>query len=425
MKILLIGSGGREHALALKLKESALLEKLYAVPGNPGILQIAERADISIADFPAIADYVRSKMIDLVVIGPEEPLINGLTDFLQSSGVAVFGPTEKAAIIEGSKAFSKDLMQKYNIPTAAYRTFTDCDQALAYLAEGDGPIVVKASGSAAGKGAIVCQNRAEAVSAVKEMMQDKVFGSAGEEVVIEEFMVGEEASIFAITDGKYYKLMAAAQDHKAAFDGDLGPNTGGMGTYAPAPVITPELLNRITTEIIEPTLSGMRKENREFAGALFVGIMVTNAGPKVIEYNCRFGDPETQVILPLFDGDLAELLYQAATQKFTCNQILPTKKTHAVCVNLVSGGYPGSYEKKMPVSGLEQIENAVVIHAGTMVENGQLLTNGGRVFGVVALADSLAAAIDKSYAEAAKISFKNLFFRKDIGAKGLKYYNNY
>jgi len=424
MKILLIGSGGREHALALKLKESSLVEQIYAVPGNPGILEIAEMADISITDFEAVAGFVNDRQIDLVIVGPEEPLINGITDFLQAEGIAVFGPTQKAALIEGSKAFSKDLMKKYHIPTAAYQTFTDYDQALSYLAKGSGPIVVKASGSAAGKGAVVCLNRDEARSALTEMMQNKIFGSAGEEVVIEEFMVGEEASIFAVTDGKYYKLLTPAQDHKAAYDGDLGPNTGGMGTYAPAPVVSSELLNQIATEIVEPTLAGMRQENRSFAGVLFVGVMVTPDGPKVIEYNCRFGDPETQVILPLFDGDLAELLYQAATGKFTVNEILPVKAAHAVCVNLVSGGYPGSYEKKLPISGLEQIDNAVVIHAGTMLNNNQLLTAGGRVLGVVTQAESLASAINKSYSEAAKIDFKGVYFRKDIGAKGLKYYNN-
>ena len=423
MKILLIGSGGREHALALKLKESKKVTQLYALPGNPGICQIARRIELPVDDFEAIADFCQADNIDLVVVGPEEPLINGMADFLIKEGIAVFGPRKQAAALEGSKAFSKDLMRKYNIPTAAYQTFSSSRDAIDYLKDCSYPIVVKASGIAAGKGVIIAQTQQEAVQAVQDMMENRIFGAAGAEVVIEEFMIGEEASVFAVTDGNYYQLLTPAQDHKAVFDGDLGPNTGGMGTYAPAPVVCPSMLEKIGTEIVEPTLRAMREEGCPFAGVLFVGLMITANGPKVIEYNCRFGDPETQVVLPLYDGDLAELLYNAATGKFTQNSLLPVKKEHAVCVILASGGYPGSYQKGLPVSGLDEVKEATVIHAGTKAENGSIITAGGRVFGVVAKGSTLLEAIAKSYREAGKIRFDGVFCRTDIGTKGLKYYN--
>lgn len=423
MNILLIGSGGREHALAIKLKESAGTDKLFALQGNPGIWKIAEKVEIPVNDFSAITDFVQNNQVNLVVVGPEEPLMNGLADYLNAAGIPVFGPKKNAAILEGSKAFSKDLMKKYNIPTADYQIFRDCDTAVEYLDNCTYPIVIKASGLAAGKGVIISQNKANATKAVKEMMQDKIFGQAGDEVVIEEFLSGEEASVFALTDGNYYKLLAPAQDHKTVFDGNLGPNTGGMGTYAPAPVVGKEMLVQIGREIIEPTLAAMRRENRPFTGALFVGLMITKNGPKVIEYNCRFGDPETQVVLPLLDADLTELLYNAATGNFKCNEILPAKPIHAVCIILASGGYPGNYEKKLPISGLENINEACLIHAGTILEDNRILTNGGRVLGVVATGTTLEATIKKAYSEVAKISFSNVHYRKDIGKNGLKFYS--
>ena len=422
MKILVIGSGGREHSIANKLNSEG--HTIFCAPGNGGIAEIATNVDLSISDFDAITQYVKSESIDLVVVGPEDPLINGITDHLQSSGIAVFGPTKEAAKIEGSKAFSKDLMKKYGIPTARYQNFTDYDKALTYLENHPIPVVIKASGNAAGKGAVICNSLSEAKSTLKEMMVDKVFGDAGLEVVIEEFMVGEEASIFAICCGENYVTLPAAQDHKAIYDGDRGPNTGGMGSYAPAPVVDSKLMTEIEETIIKPTLKGMISEGSSFSGLLFTGIMITEEGPKVVEFNCRFGDPETQVILPQMDGTLGNLLLQSAKGELNSNSIINSKSGYSVCVVMASGGYPGSYEKGKLITGLESFDSNSVIHAGTKVLDGNFYTNGGRVLGVLGSGETLSSAKRSAYLNTLSISFDKSYTRTDIADKGIKRVEN-
>ena len=422
MKVLLIGSGGREHAIALALRQSPLCSELYIAPGNPGMAALGTCLPANVADALALADLAEKCGAELVVVGPEVPLVAGAVDELKKRGIPAFGPTAAAAALEGSKAFSKNIMKKYGVPTAAYENFTDLEAAKAYLAAHPAPIVVKASGLAAGKGAIVCMSDAEALSAVEEMLGEKaVFGESGKTVVIEEFMEGEEASVFAICDGKDYVVLAPAQDHKRIFDNDQGPNTGGMGAYAPAPVITDALMARIRAEIIEPTLAGMRTEGAPYTGVLFVGIMVTAQGPKVVEYNCRFGDPETQVVLPLYEGDVLQLMLAASTGKLSTLPPVRSCKGSAAVVVLASAGYPGSYASGKAISGLEAAAatGARVLHAGTRLQEGVLQTAGGRVFGVVGSGDSLAKALDQAYAGAAEVRFEGCFYRKDIGKKGL------
>lgn len=423
MNILVVGSGGREHAILLKLKESESVEKLYCLPGNAGTKDIAKNIDLKVTQYDEITNICKEKSIDLVVVGPEDPLTEGITDILEDAGVRVFGPSKEAAQIEGSKAFSKKLMEKYNIPTAKFKTFKNYESAIEYLRCHDIPVVIKASGNAAGKGAVICKSMQEAENTLEEIMVKKVFGEAGNEVVIEEFMTGEEASIFAVTDGKYYKILAPAQDHKAVYDGGKGPNTGGMGTYAPAPVIDNAMLKIIEDEIIAPTFDAMRKENKTYKGVLFIGLMITKSGPKVIEYNCRFGDPETQVVLPLYDGDLAELLYSSAVNGFDKNELLPIKKEHTVCLVLASGGYPASYEKGYEITGLDKMtDGCYAIHAGTKEDNDKIITSGGRVLGIIAKSNTLADAIEKVYKQTEIVKFEKAYFRTDIGKKGLKYY---
>ncbi len=424
MNILVVGSGGREHSILRKLRESKSVEKLYCLPGNAGTGEIAENVDLPQSDIDSLINFVKDEHIDLTIIGPEQPLIDGYADCFIQEGLNVFGPESKAALIEGSKAFSKDLMQKYNIPTAKYENFTDHEAAKDYLSKQSIPIVIKASGLAAGKGAVVCLSEEEALSTLKSMMVDKEFGEAGEEVVIEEFLTGEEASIFAVSDGHYYKILPSAQDHKAIFDGDKGPNTGGMGSYSPAPIVDDKLLKEIEEKIIHPSFEAMKKENRTYKGVLFIGLMITKEGPKVIEYNCRFGDPETQVILPKFDGDLAELLMDAAKSEFTENEILPISSDHYLCLVLASGGYPGSYPKGYTINGLDKIEEgSFVIHAGTKRENDNIVTSGGRVLGIVSQGDTLKEAKYRSYKTAEIIDFTDKYYRYDIGDKGIKRYS--
>ena len=424
MNILVVGSGGREHSILRKLRESKSVEKLYCLPGNAGTGEIAENVDLPQSDIDSLINFVKDEHIDLTIIGPEQPLIDGYADRFIQEGLNVFGPESKAALIEGSKAFSKDLMQKYNIPTAKYENFTDHEAAKDYLSKQSIPIVIKASGLAAGKGAVVCLSEEEALSTLKSMMVDKEFGEAGEEVVIEEFLTGEEASIFAVSDGHYYKILPSAQDHKAIFDGDKGPNTGGMGSYSPAPIVDDKLLKEIEEKIIHPSFEAMKKENRTYKGVLFIGLMITKEGPKVIEYNCRFGDPETQVILPKFDGDLAELLMDAAKSEFTENEILPISSDHYLCLVLASGGYPGSYPKGYTINGLDKIEEgSFVIHAGTKRENDNIVTSGGRVLGIVSQGDTLKEAKYRSYKTAEIIDFTDKYYRYDIGDKGIKRYS--
>ena len=423
MKILVVGSGGREHSILRKLKESSSVKKLYCLPGNAGTSKIAENVIIQDINIDKLISFVKTNGIDLTVIGPEQPLIDGYADRFIEEGLNVFGPEQKAAMIEGSKAFSKDIMRKYNIPTAEYENFTDYDKAKEYLSEQKIPIVIKVSGLAAGKGAVVCFTREEAKSILKSMMVDKEFGDAGNEVVIEEFLTGEEASIFAVSDGNYYKILPSAQDHKAIFDGDKGPNTGGMGSYSPASIVTDALLKEIEKKIIAPSFDAMKKENRTYKGVLFIGLMITPEGPKVIEYNCRFGDPETQVILPKFDGDLAELLMKAARSEFSKNEILPMKKNHFLCLVLASGGYPASYSKGYVIEGLDKVKKgSFIIHAGTKKLDDNIITAGGRVLGIVSKGQTLAEAKEKSYKTADQINFKDKYHRNDIGDKGIRRY---
>lgn len=418
MNILVIGSGGREHALYWKLSESPQTEQIYAIPGNPGM---GTSAAIALDDHAAILRFVKEHEIGLVVVGPEVPLMNGLVDELEAAGIRAFGPRANAAEIEGSKSFAKDLMKKYGIPTARYEVFTAAEPARAYIRQEGAPIVVKADGLAAGKGVIVAMTEQEALDAVDAIMEDHSFGDAGARVVIEEFMEGEEASLLAFTDGTTIRPMISAQDHKRAYDGDRGPNTGGMGTYAPAPVMTPEMTERAVEEILKPTIAAMAKEGRVYRGCLYLGLMVTADGPKVVEFNARFGDPETQVVLPLLDSDLVAIMCACADGTLA-DVPIRWKDGAAVCVVLASGGYPGHYEKGQEIHGLADAEamGALVFHAGTAMKDGKLVTNGGRVLGVVGRGADISSAVDAAYAAATKISFKDAYYRKDIAHRALE-----
>ena len=418
MNILVIGSGGREHALYWKLSESPQTEQIYAIPGNPGM---GASAAIALDDHAAILRFVKEHEIGLVVVGPEVPLMNGLVDELEAAGIRAFGPRANAAEIEGSKSFAKGLMKKYGIPTARYEVFTAAEPARAYIRQEGAPIVVKADGLAAGKGVIVAMTEQEALDAVNAIMEDHSFGDAGARVVIEEFMEGEEASLLAFTDGTTIRPMISAQDHKRAYDGDRGPNTGGMGTYAPAPVMTPEMTERAVEEILKPTIAAMAKEGRVYRGCLYLGLMVTADGPKVVEFNARFGDPETQVVLPLLDSDLVAIMCACADGTLA-DVPIRWKDGAAVCVVLASGGYPGHYEKGQEIHGLADAEamGALVFHAGTAMKDGKLVTNGGRVLGVVGRGADISSAVDAAYAAATKISFKDAYYRKDIAHRALE-----
>ena len=418
VNILVIGSGGREHALFWKLSESPQADRIYAIPGNPGM---GELIDIPVTDNAAILHFAREKEIGLVVVGPEVPLMNGLVDELEAAGIPAFGPRANAAEIEGSKSFAKDLMKKYGIPTARYEVFTEAEPARAYIRREGAPIVVKADGLAAGKGVIVAMTEQEALDAVDAIMEDNSFGDAGARVVIEEFMEGEEASLLAFTDGKVIRPMISAQDHKRAFDGDKGPNTGGMGTYAPAPVMTPAMTERAVEEILKPTIAAMEKEGRTYRGCLYLGLMITDDGPKVVEFNARFGDPETQVVLPLLDGDLAQIML-ACTGGTLADVPIHWKDGAAVCVVLAAGGYPGSYEKGHEISGIEDAAKlgALVFHAGTAAQGDRIVTNGGRVLGVVGRGTDIASAVQAAYASVGQISFKDAYYRKDIAHRALR-----
>lgn len=418
MNILVIGSGGREHALYWKLSESSQTEQIYAISGNPGM---GSSAAIALDDHAAILRFAKEHEIGLVVVGPEVPLMNGLVDELEAAGIRAFGPRANAAEIEGSKSFAKDLMKKYGIPTARYEVFTAAEPARAYIRQEGAPIVVKADGLAAGKGVIVAMTEQEALDAVDAIMEDHSFGDAGARVVIEEFMEGEEASLLAFTDGTTIRPMISAQDHKRAYDGDRGPNTGGMGTYAPAPVMTPEMTERAVEEILKPTIAAMAKEGRVYRGCLYLGLMVTADGPKVVEFNARFGDPETQVVLPLLDSDLVAIMCACADGTLA-DVPIRWKDGAAVCVVLASGGYPGHYDKGQEIHGLADAEamGALVFHAGTAMKDGKLVTNGGRVLGVVGRGADISSAVDAAYAAATKISFKDAYYRKDIAHRALE-----
>ena len=425
MKILIVGGGGREHAIAWKLAKSPKVEKMYCAPGNAGIAEVAECVNIGVMEFDKLVAFAKEHEIDLTVVAPDDPLAAGAVDAFEAAGLRAFGPRANAAILEGSKAFSKDLMKKYGIPTAAYETFNDPEKALAYLETAKMPIVLKADGLALGKGVLICKDLEEAKAGVRTLMMDKQFGSAGDEIVIEEFMTGREVSVLSFVDGKTIRIMTSAQDHKRAKDGDQGLNTGGMGTVAPNPYYTPAIAAECMEKIFLPTIQAMNAEGCPFKGCLYFGLMLTPDGPKVIEYNCRFGDPETQVVLPLLESDLLKIM-TACTEGTLADTEVKFSEGAACCVILASGGYPVSYEKGKLISGLTngQLEgesNITVYHSGTALrEDGTLVTNGGRVLGVTATAPRLTAAITQAYAAAEKISFEKLHKRTDIGMRALK-----
>ena len=417
MKVLIIGSGGREHTIAWKLAQSKRVTKLYCAPGNAGIAEYAECVPIGAMELEKLADFAKKEMIDLTVVGMDDPLVAGIVDVFEAKGLRVFGPRKNAAILEGSKAFSKDLMKKYNIPTAAYEVFEDAQAALAYLETASYPIVLKADGLALGKGVLICMTKEEALAGVNEIMVDKKFGTAGNKLVVEEFMTGREVSVLAFCDGTHIQTMTSAQDHKRAKDHDEGLNTGGMGTFSPSPFYTEEIDAFCQKNIYEPSIAAMKAEGRDFKGVMFFGLMLTPNGPRVLEYNARFGDPETQVVLPRMKNDIVDV-FEACIDG-TLDQIkLEFEDNAAVCVVLASDGYPEHYEKGFPIAGLDAFkrnEGYYVFHAGTKLENGQVVTNGGRVLGVTALGATLKEARANAYAATEWISFANKYKRNDIG----------
>lgn len=425
MNVVLIGSGGREHALALKIYESEMLDKFFIIPGNPGTKNLGVNTELDVNDHKKIIDFCIQNFIDLVVVGPEQPLVNGLADDLTDKGIKVFGPSKYAARLEGEKSFSKNLMKEFGIPTAEYEIFSkeNYNDAIKYLEKSKMPVVIKADGLAAGKGVIIANNFSEAKSAIDECFIKSSFGTSGDRVVIEEFMTGQEASIFAITDGTEFILLPAAQDHKRIGDGDTGKNTGGMGAYAPTPFVTEEIIFQTAERIVEPTLNAIREKGHIYVGCLYCGLMLTDDGPKVVEYNCRFGDPETQVVLPLLEGDFLELLYSAASGKLNKAAVKYSGGASVVVV-AVSKGYPDSYEKGKIINGLDEIidDEIIVYHAGTKEIDGNILTNGGRVLGITSVIkqNDLKAAKQKVYNFLPKISFDGMYFRKDITDKALK-----
>ena len=417
MNILVIGSGGREHALVWKFSQSPKVKNIYCIPGNGGIADIAECIDIDQLDFSAIINFVKKNDVGITIVGPEAPLSAGIVDAFQQAGLAIFGPSKVAAELEGSKAFAKDFMKKYNIPTAQYSTFTVAEEAAEYVKLINGPCVVKADGLAAGKGVIVAMTEAEALTAIAEIMQDKKFGAAGQKVVIEEYLEGEEVSILAITDGKNIVPMLPAQDHKRIHDNDRGPNTGGMGAYAPAPVCDDSLLKWVQENVLKPTVKGMEKEGRTFKGVLYAGLMVTQTGPKVLEFNARFGDPETQPIIMLLDSDLLDLC-QASINGTIQEDMLTWKQGSAVCVVVASGGYPEGYEKGKEICIGEIPSNTQIFHAGTAInKEGKLVTAGGRVLGVTSSGKTIGDAIENAYQAINRVYFDEMHFRTDIGKK--------
>ncbi|WP_123043435.1 phosphoribosylamine--glycine ligase [Cohnella candidum] len=420
MRILVIGRGGREHAIVWALKRADGSRKIYCAPGNAGIAQLAELVDIGELEFDRLVKFAQEQEIDLVVVGPDDPLAAGIVDALEAGGLRVYGPRQNAAEIEGSKIFMKNLLHKYGIPTAKYATFTDYESAKAYLDAQEIPIVIKADGLAAGKGVTVCFSREQADEALRDTMLNKSFGAAGDKVVIEEFLEGQEMSILAFVDGATVRPMSPAQDHKPVFDGDKGPNTGGMGTYSPLPHIPQSIIDVAIETIVEPTARAMVAEGRPFRGVLFAGLMITKDGPKTIEFNARFGDPETQVVLPRLKTDLLEI-FQASLDGRLDRIEIEWSDEAAVCVVLASEGYPGSYPKGLPIDGLDQIseDDALVFHAGTASKDGRFVTNGGRVLGVVGRGRGIAEARDRAYAAADRINFPGKQNRTDIAAKAL------
>jgi phosphoribosylamine--glycine ligase len=427
MKVLIIGSGGREHALAWKVSQSPKVDRLFCAPGNAGMAELGECVNIKATDIPALLDFAKMNRVHLAIVGPESPLITGLSDELRSAGIPTFGPSKAAAAIEGSKVFSKELMRKYGIPTAGFEVFDTPEPAKAYIerisdSSGACPIVVKADGEAAGKGVFVCDTRDEALSAIETIMVERAFGESGDRIVIEERMEGQEASLMAITDGVTVVPISPVQDYKRAYDDDKGPNTGGMGCYTPVPIVTDEIFRYSLEALIKPTIDAMRAEGRPYTGVLYTGIMLTKDGPKVLEYNCRFGDPETQVALPMLQNDLVEVIEASIEGRLDALNIRCYNGC-AVCVVLASGGYPGKYETGKPITGVEDaasIEGVTVFHAGTKLDGGQVVTAGGRVLGVTGVGESFREARDRAYAGVGRIKFENMHYRKDIGARVIK-----
>lgn len=419
MKILVVGGGGREHTIVWKIAQSPLAEKIYCAPGNGGISELAECVNISATDIDSMVKFAKEKEIDLVMVAPDDPLVLGMVDAMEAAGIRAFGPRANAAIIEGSKVFSKELMKKYGIPTAAYEVFTDSASAIEYVKKGTYPAVIKAEGLALGKGVIIAQNEKEAVEGIKEIMDDKKFGDSGSRVVIEEYLTGPEVSVLAFTDGKAVCPMVSAQDHKRAYDNDQGLNTGGMGTFSPSRLYDAAKAEECMNNIFLPTIKAMAAEGRPFKGVLYFGLMMTADGVKVIEYNCRFGDPETQVVLPRLKTDLVEIMNAVIDERLDEIDI-EWADNAAVCVVMASGGYPVSYEKGFEITGIEDanaMDNVIVFHAGTKLENGKFLNNGGRVLGVTAVDDDLNKAIKRAYEAVGKITWKDEFHRSDIGIK--------
>jgi len=424
MRVLVLGGGGREHTICYVISKSQNLEKLYCIPGNGGISQIAEIPEgISLSDFDKIAKFCKEKRIDIVIPGPEEPLVKGIKDYLQKEKIKVFGPDTYSAMLEGSKVFAKEIMVKAGIPTAKFEIFDDSNKAKAYIEKVGAPIVVKADGLCGGKGAFVCKTKEEAISAIEKLMEEKIFGDSGNKVIIEEELVGEETSYIVITDGENFKALPTSQDHKRLLDDDKGPNTGGMGAYSPAPLVTPELRKKIEEKIIKPALKQMQKEGHPYIGFLYAGLMVVNGEPYVLEFNCRLGDPEAQPTLPRIENDFLELI-QITLEGNLGKVELKEKKESAVCVVIASKGYPGKYEKGKKIEGIEKAEEipgVIVFHAGTKKVGDEFYTSGGRVLGVTALDETLPKAIEKAYKAVSLIKFEGAHYRKDIGKKAFKY----
>lgn len=416
MKILVVGGGGREHAIIWKLRQSSKETEIHCAPGNGGIAQIAKCVPIAATDIEGITTYAKDERFDLVIVAPDDPLYMGLVNKLQSQGIRAFGPTADGARIEGSKVYAKQLMQKYDIPTAAYAVFSDYEEALFYVRDCPMPTVIKADGLALGKGVLICQTSAEAEAVLHDIMIKKVFGEAGSRVVIEEFLIGPEVSVLAFCDGKTILPMASAQDHKRAFDGDQGPNTGGMGTFSPSPKYTDEIRAVVEKTIFERTVQALVSEGVDYKGIIFFGLMLTAKGPRLLEYNARFGDPEAQVVLPRMKNDLLDVI-NAVIDERLCDITLEWDKRCAVCVVAASGGYPGAYKKSLPISGLNDAGDVTVFHAGTAQKDGQIVTAGGRVLGITAMGETIAQARETAYSAVAKIQFEGMQYRTDIGIK--------
>jgi len=416
MKILVVGGGGREHAIAWKLSQSPLVKKIYACPGNAGIASLGDCVEISSEDVKGLADFAEKNLIDLTVVGPEQPLILGIVDEFERRKLKIFGPKKEAALIEGSKGFAKEFMKRYHIPTASVKIFEKKEEALDFIRSSEFPLVIKADGLAAGKGALVVEDLKAAEEAIEKVMVQKVFGEAGNRVVVEDFLTGEEVTILAFTDGKTIVPMVSSQDHKRIYDGDRGPNTGGMGAYAPTLIVNDKMMRKIVEEILEPVIFGLNREGRVFKGVLYAGLMITEIGPKVIEFNCRFGDPETQVVLPLLESDLAEIFLSIVEEELDLQDV-KWKEGSAVCVVLASGGYPDKYEKGKEIFGLNKVANSnvIVFHAGTKRAGNRILTNGGRVLGIAASDQTMEGALARAYAAVDKIKFDGMQYRHDIG----------